>query len=199
MTIQELLQHAGRYPWALLGVFVSVPVVTWVVGRLHRRERGGATPWKYIYATLVYISCVPGLFAAVVTGYMLFFTSANLLEVNALVYLLPAASMVVTLILLGKNVDFDAVPGFHRLSGLMTLIGVSFAIALAISKTRLWIFFGGSIVLPSSTNSAAGWRRARSGFSRSPWERVGVRAEPRVQAVERDRAVRFGPANCEPR
>ena len=96
---------------------------------------------------LVYISCVPGLFAAVVTGYMLFFTSANLLEVNALVYLLPAASMVVTLILLGKNVDFDAVPGFHRLSGLMTLIGVSFAIALAISKTRLWIFFGGSIVL----------------------------------------------------
>ena len=90
---------------------------------------------------------MPGLFAAVVTAYTLFFTSANLLEVNALVYLLPVVSMVVTLILLGKNVDLDAVPGFHRLSGLMTLIGVSFAIALAVSKTRVWLFFGGSIFL----------------------------------------------------
>ena len=139
--------HAGRYPWVILGVFVSVPVVTWTAGRLHGRDRGGATPWKYLYATLVYVSCVPGLFAAVVTAYTLFFTSANLLEVNALVYLLPVVSMVVTLILLGKNVDLDAVPGFHRLSGLMTLIGVSFAIALAVSKTRMWFFFGGSIFL----------------------------------------------------
>ena len=147
MTIQELLQYAGRYPGAILGVFGSVPVVTWVVGRLHGRGRGGAVPWKYIYAALVYTSCVPGLFAAVVTGYALFFTSVNLLEVNALVYLLPVVSMVVTLILLGQNVDFDAVPGFQRLSGLMTLIAVSFVVALAISKTRLWIFFGGSIVL----------------------------------------------------
>ena len=147
MTIQELLQHAGRYPWTLFGVFVCVPAATWVVGRLHGRAQGGTTPWKYVYATLVYVSCVPGLFAAVATAYMLFFTAANLLEVNALVYLLPVVSMVATLVFLGQNVDLDAVPGFHRLSGLMTLIVVSFAVALAISKTRLWIFFGGSIFL----------------------------------------------------
>jgi hypothetical protein len=147
MTIQELLHDLGRYPWALLGVFVSVPVLTWAAGRLHDREQGGATPWKYLYATLVYVSCIPGLFAAVVTAYAVFFTSANLLDVNALVYLLPVVSMVVTLILLRKNVDLDAVPGFHRISGMMTLVGVSFAIALAVSRTRLWIFFGGSIFL----------------------------------------------------
>ena len=29
----------------------------------------------------------------------------------------------------------------------MTLIGVRFALALAISKTRVWLFFGGSIFL----------------------------------------------------
>ena len=147
MTVQELLEHAGRYPWILAGVFVSAPILTWAAGRLHDRERGGATPWNYLYAALVYVTCVPGVFAAVVTGYTLFFTSASLLEVNALVYLLPVVSMVATLILVGRNVDFDAVPGFHRLSGLMTLIAVSFALALAISKTRLWIVFGGSIFL----------------------------------------------------
>ena len=147
MTIQEFLVFAGQYPMAILAVFVSVPVATWVAGRCHGPRRGGTTPWKYLYATLVYISCVPGLFAAVVTAYSLFFTSANLLEVKALVYLLPVVSMVVTLALLGQNVDFAEVPGFHRLSGLMTLIGVSFALALAISKTRVWLFFGGSIFL----------------------------------------------------
>jgi hypothetical protein len=170
VTIQEFLVFAGRYPWALLGVFVSVPVATWVVGRLHRCGQGGTTPWKYLYATLVYISCVPGLFAAVVTAYSLFFTSANLLEVNALVYLLPIVSMVVTLVLLGQNVDFAEVPGFHRLSGLMTLIGVSFAVALAISKTRVWLFFGGSIFLLFAIAAVAfvfmKWG-IRAGFRRS--------------------------------
>jgi len=37
------------------------------------------------------------------------------------------------------------VPGFDRLSGLMVMIGCSFAIALVIQKTRIFIFFGGSI------------------------------------------------------
>ena len=64
-----------------------------------------------------------------------------------MVYLLPVVSMGVTLALLRQSVDFDAVPGFHRLSGLMTLLGLSFVVALAISKTRLWILFGGSIFL----------------------------------------------------
>ena len=136
MTIQELLQQAGRYPWVITGFFVSVPLVTWMMGRLHGRERGGAPPWTYIYATLVYLSCVPGLFAAVVTAYALFFTAANLLEVNVLVYLLPVISMTVTLALVGKNVDFDAVPGFYRLSGLMTLLWFRYLRPLMKDRTQ---------------------------------------------------------------
>jgi hypothetical protein len=53
--------------------------------------------------------------------------------------------MIATLALIRRNVDFALVPGFDRLSGLMVMIGCSFAIALAIQKTRIWIFFGGSI------------------------------------------------------
>ena len=36
-------------------------------------------------------------------------------------------------------------PGFDRLSGLMVMMGCSFAIALAIQKTSIWLFFGGPI------------------------------------------------------
>jgi hypothetical protein len=53
--------------------------------------------------------------------------------------------MVVTLVLVGKNVDFDDIPGFDRLSGLIAVIAVTFVFVLAIQKTRLWLFFGASI------------------------------------------------------
>jgi hypothetical protein len=53
--------------------------------------------------------------------------------------------MLVTLIFVRKNVGFDAVPGFERLSGLMILLACSFGLALAIHKTRLFVGFFGSI------------------------------------------------------
>ena len=141
---------------------------------------GGATPWKHLYAIFVYLACVPGLFAAVVTAYSLFLISTNLLEVNALVYLLPIVSMVVTLVLVRQNVDLDEVPGFHRLSGLMTLIGVSFIVALAIARTRVWLFFGGSVLLLFAIAAAA--------FTFMTW---GTRALFRRNRDRRERAPDF--------
>ena len=145
MTTREFIRLAGEHWLVLTGVFLALPLITWLCGQAHARGQGGASPWKYIYAVLVYLACVPGLFAAVLTAYTLFLSHENLLDVNPLVYFLPLASMIVTLVLLRKNVDFEEVPGFDRLSGLMAMIGCSFALALAIQKTNIWIFFGGSI------------------------------------------------------
>ncbi len=145
MTTNELLQQAGQHSLLLAAAFVALPVVTWLVGQMHPDGRAGAAPWKYLYAVLVYLACVPGMFAAVVTAYQLFFVHGNLLEVNPLVYFLPIVAMVVTLVFIRKRVTFDEVPGFDRLSGLMTMVGCSFGIALAIQKTNIFLFFGGSI------------------------------------------------------
>ena len=41
--------------------------------------------------------------------------------------------------------SFDDIPGFDRLSGLMVVIAITFVLVLAIEKTRIWLFFGGSI------------------------------------------------------
>src|SRR5262249_42889280 len=65
----------------------------------------------------------------------------NLLNVNLAVYLLPIFSMIVTLIFIYKTVNFENVPGFDRISGLMVMIGCSFLIVLAIDKTRIWLVF----------------------------------------------------------
>jgi hypothetical protein len=145
MTTRELIHQADQHPVFLAAVFVALPLVAWGVGRLHERGRGGAAPWKYFYSVLVYLACVPGMFAGVITAYTLFFSGENLLDASLLVCFLPIASMVVTLVFISKKVGFDEVPGFDRLSGLMAMVACSFAIALAIQKTRLWVFFGGSI------------------------------------------------------
>ena len=145
MTIRELIDLAGRYPFALLAVFLAPPLAAWLLGQMHPRGQGGLSPWKYFSAALIYLTCVPGMFAGVITAYSLFFSRENLLDANLLVYFLPILSMVATLVLIRKNVPFDQVPGFDRLSGLMAMVGCSFAVALVIQKTNVWIFFGGSI------------------------------------------------------
>jgi hypothetical protein len=145
MTIRELTQLAGKQSWVLIAIFVALPLAAWLLGRVHGPGNGGVAPWKYFYSVLVYAVCVPGMFAAILTAYALFFTRENLMDVNLLVYILPLVSMIVTLVLIRKTVSFELVPGFDRLSGLMAMIGCSFAVALAILKTNIWIFFGGSL------------------------------------------------------
>jgi hypothetical protein len=145
MNIRDLIQQADKHPWILMIVFVALPVVAWLLRVLHGPGGGAVAPWKYVYSVLVYVVCVPGLFSSVLTAYAMFFRNENLLEVNLLIYFLPIVSMVVTLVFVHKNVGFEAVPGFDRLSGLMIMIACSFALALAVSKTRIFIGFFGSI------------------------------------------------------
>jgi hypothetical protein len=147
VTTREIIHLAGRQPMALAGLFVALPVIAWLCGQLHKPDEGGNPPWKYVYSALVYLTCLPGIFAGVLTCYTLFFNHENLLDVSILVYILPIISMVVTLVLIRKRVNFDQVPGFDRLSGLMVMIACSFSIALAIEKTRIWVVFGGSVAM----------------------------------------------------
>lgn len=145
MTIREFISLADNHPMVLCAAFVLPIMLAWICSLLHGRDRGGHSPWKYFYSVLVYSVCVPGLFSSVVTAYTLFFSRENLLDVNLLVYFVPVVSMIATLVIIRKQVSFDDVPGFDRLSGLMVMIGCSFGVMLAIDKTRIFVWFGGSI------------------------------------------------------
>lgn len=151
MTSREFIAWVSALPsWVILAVFVAPPAGVKLLGYGHGPENGSASPWKYAYALLVYWVCIPGVLVAVVAAYMLFFTSENFLDQNILIYILPVASMVVTLVWIKKNVAFDDIPGFDRLSGLIVVIVVTFMLVLAIHKTRLWLVFGGSIFILAS-------------------------------------------------
>lgn len=146
MTLRELIAAADAVRIPMLIGFCAVVIVTALIGALHGRGRGGGAPWRYLYAVLVYAACVPGTFAAMLLLYALFFTGENLLDVNVVIYVAPIAAMAATLGVMRRNVDFDDVPGFHRLTGLMTMLAVAFAAAFVLRSLRVWLFFGASMI-----------------------------------------------------
>jgi hypothetical protein len=147
MTPHECLDWIATQPLAIGSYLVALPILAIFLALAHRRGTGNNAPWKYIYAVLVYAACVPGMFAAVVTLYLILFVRTNLLEVNALVTIAPLVSMAATLAIAGRNVSFGPLPGFGRLGGLMVALGLTFAVIFALSRTHLWIVFSGSMLL----------------------------------------------------
>lgn len=145
MTARQLIDLAGQHQQVLLVAFCVPPLGALLLRLVHGRGTGGRSPWKYVYGVLVYLVCVPGIAAAVLTAYALFFSRQNLLDVDLAVYGLPLLAMGLTLLIISRAVSFAEVPGFGRLTGLMLMIAVSFALTLALARTRIWLFFGGSI------------------------------------------------------
>lgn len=147
MTGRELVALLGSNPFVLALVLGVPPLVALAIGVVHGRGKGGEAPWKYVYSAAIYATCIPGMFAAVLTGYTMFIGRENLLDQNVLVYIVPLVTMALTLVLVRRQVAFDAVPGFDRIWGLMIMIAMTFVIALAIARTRIFLFFGGSMAM----------------------------------------------------
>ncbi len=146
MTLREAIDLAGAHPFWVLGFFAAIPLLAWILGLLLQRPAGRDKALLVCYAVLIHLACFPGIFALLLGAYALFFTGQDLLDVNLLLYALPVLSMALTLVAIGQRVAFERIPGFDRFWALMVLVGLTFAIVLAISKTRFWIVFGGSLV-----------------------------------------------------
>ena len=146
MTISQIMDAIGGYGVFIIIIFVIIPLAAFAYGKAVGKEKAVQSPHKYIYSFLIYLSSVPGMFSLVLCAYALFILKANLLEVNIVVYFVPIISMIATIILIRKNVDLNYVPGFDRLYGLFIVLGATFTIALMILQTRIFLFFGSSIM-----------------------------------------------------
>ncbi len=140
-SVNAMLRTIGGYSDYVIGYFLALPLLAWTLGRLPGHGVKERPPFRYIYSTLTYLVTIPGTFSAVLVGYSLFFVHQNLLTVNALSYFLPILSMIATLVLIGKKVDFNRLPGFDRLAGLIVLIATTFVILLLLYKTMIFIGF----------------------------------------------------------
>ena len=139
MTLQELFESISQNPTPICAFFALIPLTAGIAAILGNGE-GTISPWKYLYATLVYLTCIPGFFALTLTAYFFLFERRSILLTDVYIQILPILSMALTLFLIAKNVSLDDVPGFGKISGLGAMIVGTIAFMWFLDKTHLIAF-----------------------------------------------------------
>lgn len=119
--------------------FAMLPFTAWLAGVMGKGE-GHLSPWKYVYAGLIYLASVPGIFAITLGIYQFLFERKSLLQVEIFTQLLPIASMILTLTIIRRSVDLDDIPGFDKLSGLVMMITAALGVMWIVDRSRILIF-----------------------------------------------------------
>jgi len=136
MTIQQFLNHISSDPFYWM-LYLALLPFTALLFLLLAKNEGTKSPWKYAYSVLIYLSCIPGIFAFVFLAYRFIFENQQILNIDIYTQLLPIFSMALTIFLVRRNVDLTGIPGFGKLSGLLMMIFATFGIMWFINKTRL--------------------------------------------------------------
>jgi hypothetical protein len=90
---------------------------------------------------LIYLVCVPGILATALSVYFFLFERGSIMNTNVLIQILPIISMILTLSIIRSNADFAEIPGFGKISSLMTMICAVFILMYLLDRTHLvaWV------------------------------------------------------------
>ena len=135
MTLQESLDHLSASPTLVVAFFSLIPITALIAGFMGKNE-GHIAPWKYLYSTLLYLVCVPGIFAVALA----LFGNKSLYQTDVISQIIPIASMVVTMMLVRNNVNLERIPGFGNITGLVMMIACVFVIMWIAEKTHIIVF-----------------------------------------------------------
>lgn len=139
MSLRDFLEFLSGNPLLVLFYFLSVLLTSWLAGMLGKDE-GHISPWKYLYSALIFMVCIPGIFALTLIIYLVTFENLSILDINLITQVLPVIFMVLTLLLIRKNVNLDLIPGFDRIPGLLVMIATLMVIMWICEKTRFIVF-----------------------------------------------------------
>jgi hypothetical protein len=137
MTLGDFFKMCGENPGLLLWFFLLVPLVA-LLALFFSNGQGHLSPWKYLYSILIYLVAIPGIFAVTLSVYLFLFERRSIMDTNIYTQILPIISMLATFILVRKQVDLDLVPGFDKLSGLVTILSVLIILMWIIDKTHIY-------------------------------------------------------------
>ncbi len=139
MTLQDLFVWLGQHPTPLLAFFGALPLGAVVLGGITKNKTYESN-WRYGYSVLVYLVCVPGIFAVALSVYFFLFERRSILQTDVLTQILPVAVMLLTLWLIRRSLPFEVIPGFKKISGLMLLIFCALSLMWFIDRTRIMVF-----------------------------------------------------------
>jgi hypothetical protein len=136
MTVGELFELLSQNPSIVLFYFIAVPLTAFLA-LIFGKDEGTDSPWKYLYSTLVYLICIPGIFAVTLNIYLFLFERISLFEANIYTQVLPIFSMILTLWLIRKNVCFEDIPGFGKLHGLILVLASILSLMWVVDRTHI--------------------------------------------------------------
>ena len=81
MTLQEFFELLTNNPAYIIFYFSIIPFAAFLAGVLGKGE-GHLTPWNYLYSALIYLVCVPGIFAVTLDVYLFLFEKQSIFELS---------------------------------------------------------------------------------------------------------------------
>lgn len=141
MTLGDFFGILSQNPSIVIFYFIALPLSA-LLGWIFGRGDGHISPWKYFYCAIIYLACVPGIFAITLSIYQFLFERQAISELNIFTQILPIVSMLLTIWLVKKNVSLDAIPGFGKLPALMLVILILLGVMWALDRTRIIAFTG---------------------------------------------------------
>lgn len=139
MTLGELIQYLQVHPYFVVFFFTAIPLGAFLANVFGKGE-GDLNPWCYFYTFLVYLAVIPGTFAILLNFYHLLFENTSIYDINLMVQVLPVISMVLTLYLIRKNVAFERIPGFDKISSFAGSIAGIMIVLFVLNKLRIVVF-----------------------------------------------------------
>ena len=139
MTLGEFIANLGTDPFWVLVFFAMMPVAA-LLGHVMGRGEGNEAPWNYYYSALIYLVCIPGIFAIALSIYLFLFEKRPILQTDMYTQILPILTMAVTLAIMRRNVNFNHIPGFGKLSGLFIVIMAAFLVMWLLDKLKIFVF-----------------------------------------------------------
>lgn len=137
MTLGQFFDLLSQNPSILIFYFVSAPL-TALLSLIFGKGEGNRSPWKYLYSFLIYFVSIPGIFAITLNAYLFLFERQSIFNANIYTQILPIICMIITLWLINRNADFNRIPGFDRIGGLMFIITCLLIIMWILEKTHIF-------------------------------------------------------------
>lgn len=137
MTLGEFFELCSQNPTLLLGFYILIPFIA-LLALFFSKGQTNQSSWKYLYSVLIYLVAIPGIFAVTLSVYLFLFERRSIMNTDIYTQIIPIVSMLATFILIRKQIDLDLVPGFGKLSGLVTILTLLMMLMWILDKTRIF-------------------------------------------------------------
>ena len=138
MTLQEFFEACAAEPTIPIFFFVALPL-TALLASIFGKGEGHLSPWKYLYAVLIYLAFIPGLFAVTLNMYLFLFERQSVFEMDIVLQIVPILVMFLTFWLIKRNVAMNQIPGFGNLTGLVLMLMIFLGTLWILDRTHIFV------------------------------------------------------------